>query len=143
MTDAVPALGSRLMQRRVGFPVQAGIIRCPALMNRNSDRHAERGSRERHALPREPRENSGGDVFGRLRIAIRRVDQEIIAKPRTLIVRTNAPLDRIGRAGNDRAAGRMPAHIVDHLEIVDVDQQQSSSYSLVSIFRILRLAQRS
>jgi hypothetical protein len=139
MTDAVPALGSRLMQRRVGFPVQAGIIRCPALMNRNSDRHAERGSRERHALPREPRENSG-DVFGRLRIAIRRVDQEIIAKPRTLIVRTNAPLDRIGRAGNDRAAGRMPTHIVDHLEIVDVDQQQSSSYSLV---RILRLAQRS
>jgi len=142
MTDAVPALGSRLMQRRVGFPVQAGIIRCPALMNRNSDRHAELGSRERHALPREPRENSG-DVFGRLRIAIRRVDQEIIAKPRTLIVRTNAPL------GSHRTCGKRPrrrsnaTHIVDHLEIVDVDQQQSSSYSLVSIFRILRLAQRS
>lgn len=111
------------MQCFVGLPVHSRKIGASASMQRDADRHTEGGADQRHPLPGQSAEDTPGDFRGALGIAIGGEDQEFVAQPRAFIALAHAIANGFRDARNDRISGGVTAHIVDHLEIVDVDEQ--------------------
>ena len=92
-------------------------------MHGDADRRAGPRSRQRHSRLGHFQQNAPCNVHGGIGVA-RGKDQKLVAtEPCADVALARACADRIGHARDDGVAGDVAAHVVDHLQAVDIDEE--------------------